>query len=278
MSSSIKRALLVGINYRNSECELGGCINDVLSIKDLLISKYGYEEKNILLLTDDTNNKPTHNNIIEGWRWLLSKSRVSRFDKKLNGSDTDYKPFRSSDSPTLFFHYSGHGGSIIDVDGDEADGLDETICPIDYETNGMITDDTIREELAVKVPKNGKLFCIIDACHSGTALDLLWTVKPGFFGSFNLYKTGSYVPTQGDVAMISGCRDEQTSADICINGGRNGALTYAILEVLKKSDYDITYDNLLIDVRNYIKENNLSDQIPCMSFGKHADISRKFSL
>lgn len=36
---------------------------------------------------------------------------------------------------------SGHGGQTKDLDGDEADGYDEVIYPVDYKTNGHIVDD-----------------------------------------------------------------------------------------------------------------------------------------
>jgi len=271
MCEQIKRALLVGINYRGSQCELGGCINDVLTVKDLLVNKYGYKDENIVLLTDDTEYKPTNKNIIEGLKWLLSTNSCDEFGHEC-------KPLDSSLNPELFFHYSGHGGYVIDTDGDEVDGFDETLCPIDYLTCGMITDDTIRDTLVVNVPENGKLFCIVDACHSGSSLDLLWNVKAESSTSFNLCKIGTYAPTKGDVILLSGCKDEQTSSDIEINGKGTGALTYAFIQVLKESNYDITYDKLLLNIRDYIHKNELSDQTPCMSFGKAVDIDRKFSL
>ena len=31
---------------------------------------------------------------------------------------------------------SGHGGQTKDLDGDEEDGMDETILPVDYKTAG----------------------------------------------------------------------------------------------------------------------------------------------
>ena len=37
---------------------------------------------------------------------------------------------------SLFFHYSGHGSQTYDSDGDEVDGNDETICPVDYDSAG----------------------------------------------------------------------------------------------------------------------------------------------
>lgn len=41
----------------------------------------------------------------------------------------------------LFFHYSGHGGQTKDKDGDEGDGYDEVIYPVDFESSGHIVDD-----------------------------------------------------------------------------------------------------------------------------------------
>lgn len=53
-----KRALLIGINYRETPSELRGCINDVNNVKEFLLTK-GYKEKYITILTDDTEVKPT---------------------------------------------------------------------------------------------------------------------------------------------------------------------------------------------------------------------------
>jgi hypothetical protein len=39
----------------------------------------------------------------------------------------------------LFFNFSGHGTQVRDDDGDEADGLDEALCPCDFETAGVIS-------------------------------------------------------------------------------------------------------------------------------------------
>jgi hypothetical protein len=32
---------------------------------------------------------------------------------------------------------------ILIIDGDEVDGYDETICPVDYQSAGQIVDDVI---------------------------------------------------------------------------------------------------------------------------------------
>jgi hypothetical protein len=260
METILKRAFLVGINYRGSDCELHGCINDVKDMEALLL-KNGYSSENILIMTDDTLHQPTCKNIIEGWKWLLSKSKASEFGQ-------NYINFNSTDTLKLFFHYSGHGSQVRDLNRDESDGLDETICPIDFITNGMITDDQIKNLLVDKVPIKSKLFSVIDACHSESSFDLGWSCTPTFLGDIKITKVGSYLPTIGSTIMISGCKDAQTSADVTINGKGHGALTYSLIKILEENNYKLSYKKLLLDVRSFIRSQRLSSQIPCLSFSK----------
>ena len=71
-----------------------------------------------------------------------------------------------------FFHYSGHGGQQEDETGMEEDGLDETILPVDFQTSGQITDDTIHDILVRPLPAGVRMTAIFDSCHSQTAMDL----------------------------------------------------------------------------------------------------------
>ncbi|PIN12426.1 hypothetical protein CDL12_14962 [Handroanthus impetiginosus] len=48
---------------------------------------------------------------------------------------------------------------------DEADGFDETLCPLDFETQGMIVDNEINATIVRSLPPGVKLHAIIDACH-----------------------------------------------------------------------------------------------------------------
>lgn len=73
---------------------------------------------------------------------------------------------------SLVFHFSGHGLQKRNYTLDEIDGYDETLCPLDYETKGMIVDDELNATLVRPLPRGAKLHAIIDACHSGTMLDL----------------------------------------------------------------------------------------------------------
>mmetsp|Transcript_17434 Transcript_17434/g.22799 ORF Transcript_17434/g.22799 Transcript_17434/m.22799 type:complete len:372 (+) Transcript_17434:99-1214(+) len=149
-----KRALFIGINYVGQQGELRGCHNDVISMKEYLVGK-GFDEVKVLM-DDGSNEVPNGANIIQAFDWLVAGAE---------------------DGDSLFMHYSGHGGSVRDRDGDEKDGKDETLVPLDYTTNGQITDDMIFEHLVLKVPSDCQLTVLMDCCHSGTILDLPYMVK-----------------------------------------------------------------------------------------------------
>ena len=155
-----RKALFIGINYYGQNGELRGCINDVHNIKNFLTKNYKIDE--VLVLTDDQTSNPskmpTRKNILAAFRWLR------------NGA-------KSGDS--LIFHYSGHGGSVKDTDGDEEDGMDETLIPVDYKQAGHIVDDEVHDVLVRGLPKGVRLTSIMDCCHSESILDLpyIYTVN-----------------------------------------------------------------------------------------------------
>ncbi len=47
---------------------------------------------------------------------------------------------KASKGDSLVITFSGHGTYQPDEDGDEADGLDEALCPYDLQTNGGRAD------------------------------------------------------------------------------------------------------------------------------------------
>ena len=76
------------------------------------------------------------------------------------------------DSPCFIHTRESHGVSVPDKNGDEADGFDEALVPVDYKKAGVILDDTLLEKLVCPLPKGAIMTCFIDCCHSGTMLDL----------------------------------------------------------------------------------------------------------
>ena len=63
----------------------------------------------------------------------------------------------------FFLSYSGHGGQVPDVSGDEADKQDETWCLFD----GQLIDDELYFELS-KFAAGVRVLVLSDSCHSGT--------------------------------------------------------------------------------------------------------------
>ena len=63
----------------------------------------------------------------------------------------------------FFMSYSGHGGQVPDVNGDEDDKQDETWCLYD----GQLIDDELYFELS-KFAAGVRVLVLSDSCHSGT--------------------------------------------------------------------------------------------------------------
>ncbi len=65
----------------------------------------------------------------------------------------------------FFLTYSGHGGQVPDVSGEEADKLDETWCLYD----GQLIDDELYAELS-NFATGVRVLVLSDSCHSGTVV------------------------------------------------------------------------------------------------------------
>ncbi|KAI9275974.1 caspase domain-containing protein [Sporodiniella umbellata] len=182
-----KRALLIGINYFGTSAELKGCINDVHNIKDFLVTMYNFRQDDMVILTDDQQNPqsiPTKQNMIRAMQWLV------------NGA-------RPNDS--FFFHFSGHGGRMKDYDGDEDDGYDETIYPVDHNVYGQIVDDMMHDIMVRPLPPGCRLTAIFDSCHSGTALDLPYIYSTqGVLKESSLFKDAGNSLKNAGLAYASG--------------------------------------------------------------------------
>ncbi len=119
-----------------------------------LHERYGYRREDMVILTDDQRNPmsvPTKVNILRAMHWLVK----------------DAQP-----NDSLFIHFSGHGGRTPDLDGDEDDGFDDVIYPVDYRSAGHIVDDDMHAIMVRPLRPGVRLTAIFDSCHSGTALDL----------------------------------------------------------------------------------------------------------
>jgi len=237
-----KKALLIGINYKGTQNELYGCINDVNCIKER-ISKNGFT--NINIMTDLTSKKATRDNILLEFKNLLSNSQAGDL---------------------LFFLYSGHGSYDIDKNGDENTGYDQLIVPCDLKP---IVDDELKTIIQKNLKANVTLFAMFDSCFSGSVLDLRYQYMDSL-NYDNYSENNKELETLGNVFMISGCSDYQTSADAVINNKANGAMTWSLLESLNQKP-NCNWRELIKTMRDLLK-NSEYDQIPQFSSGTFANI------
>lgn len=315
---SHNKALLIGINYFGTSSQLNGCINDVYNVRKYLGERFVVvnevrldgaksgtqpkllgivqsmrlkfqnkvmstadfdahstsmsvadqhkaktEEVSVLILTDDQAgaHKPTRENILHAIDWLVK----------------DTKP-----GEKRFFHYSGHGSQQRDTNGDEADGKDECICPCDYMTAGMISDDALRSRLVDALPAGAHLAMIVDACHSASSADLTYCYKcdkPIFAktAQFKAETDKQHKETKARVTCWSGCMDNQTSADAYMGGAYAGALTACFLTILRDPAQDLTYESVFTKLTESLAQKRFT-QKPQLSSGHLIEEGERFEI
>lgn len=257
-----RKALLVGINdyapVGAGGPDLRGCVNDVRDMATTL-NALGIVRATPGTMQILTDARATRAAILQGFQWLVRGAKKG---------------------DVLIFYYSGHGSYVADVSGDEVDRRDETICPHDFATAGMIKDDDLRSMLrGLAVGVN--LDVILDSCHSGSgtraALALAGMpeeqsvsyrfIDPAIDWAFFLDLEPS-LPRQGllrpqpdgeeeapapggglrqavvvpglNHVLWAGCRDNQTSAEAPVGGVWRGAFTYCFCKALRRAGTTIT--------------------------------------
>ena len=243
-----KKGLLIGCNYSNTEYKLSGCIDDAERVKTLL-NTYGFND--IQVLTDNSVLKPTKTNILNEFKKLIVNSVAE---------------------DVLFFYFSGHGSYFKDTNRDEIDGRDELIISSDLQG---IKDDELRNIITTYMKEGVKLIGLFDSCFSGTMLDL----KYNYFDStnFDQYSENNNVgDCKGDIFMISGCSDEQTSAETFVDNKVQGALTWSFIDGLNKLP-NCTWRELIKKMRDTLKQGEYT-QIPQLSSGSFENIDIQINL
>jgi len=261
------KALLVGIN-RYPGCPLSGCVNDVTDMAHFLVSELGFKSSSIRLLTDE---RATTKGILTGLSWLVQGAQ-------------------SGDR--LLFHNSSHGAQVAARKDEHVTGMDDVLCPVDFDwsESHLIRDEHLHQIFS-SLPEGVKFNWVADCCHSGT-LDrelvapargkkAASSKKPKILGhrvmpapadvawdhriardlghsSRNIHRTS--IEKALPVGFISGCKDNQTSADASFGNRPNGALTYFLLQALKKQK-DQPLMVVADSVRAALKKNGYS-QVP----------------
>lgn len=217
--AEIKRALLVGISDYGNAMEdpnkwanISGA-NDVLLLSPLF-SEQGYT------VTSLVDSQATHAGITKALSELAKESKKGDL---------------------VYIHFSMHGQPFEDLNGDEDDGWDEALIPVDaqmlysegvYDGKNHLLDDELEvyfNDIRSKIGSEGHLYVILDACHSGTASrgddDHIRGTREGFTRSgkdytpdrtqeTNDYFTVASTKGQSPITFIEACRSYQVNREV----------------------------------------------------------------
>lgn len=165
--SGRRRAVLVGIDdYSASRLgkprarvanrgwlNLYGAVNDVESMREMLVLLYGFQASDVLVLT---NQAATRAAILQAIALHLEQ------------------PARKGD--VILFYYAGHGSQVPNSRSSELDRLDESLVPADSRTGARdIRDKELRRAFNRILDRGARLTVILDSCHSGSGARGLMT-------------------------------------------------------------------------------------------------------
>jgi hypothetical protein len=227
----------VGCAYFNTRGHLAGTLNDVNCLAHLLKTRFEFSGGGIVMLRDDDPRpafQPTFANIANACRWLVGDARHG---------------------DSLFFSFSGHGAQLRDPLGEEADGMDETLLPVDFESAGQIRDTQLNQWLVSSLPQGATLHAVIDSCHSGTALDLPYSITWGPGGAPAWTHVGRRGAAGGVAWHFSACSDHQTAADTNRLSGSasTGAATFCFIHAIETFGTAQTYATLLAHMSEVLR-------------------------
>ena len=205
------------------------------------------------MLTDQTAVKPTKQVILQEFTKLIQSS---------------------VDGDVLVFQFSGHGTFTLDRNGDEADGRDEMIVALDLQN---IVDDDLNRILQTYLKPTVTLYAFFDSCHSGTVLDLQYQVLDTTKNNQATFNP-KVKAIAGNVFMVSGCMDRQTSEDAMLDNKAQGAMTWAFLNVTnglaKKKQ---TWSYVLPAMRTVLQQNGYT-QVPQLSSSRPIRFTDRLAL
>lgn len=164
----------------------------------------------------------------------------------------------------LLLTFSGHGGQLDNLTGDEPDGIDETWVLYDRQ----LLDNELYTMWS-KFASGVRILVLSDSCHSGTVIRNLdgepeqdpqqpstaaalprqiprevarqdAAARESLYQSIQWTNSKAQTDIKATVLLISGCQDDQLSLD----GERNGLFTATLLQVWNDGHFQGSYADL----------------------------------
>lgn len=242
LSAQTKRALLVGISdYGSTDEQVDSVWSNIHGANDveLILPTLKSQSFTIKTLKD---KHATAQNIRKEFALLIKK--VCKGD-------------------LVYIHFSCHGQPYEDMSGDEEDGWDEAIVPVDakkkynpvgYKGQSHIIDDELHsffDAIRNKVGKDGMIYVVLDACHMGSAsrgddeeVEYIRGTRDAFTPNGLKYQPrinakGNFQilaeTEKADICILEACRSYQMNREIKQDGQFYGPLSYYVNQYLKNN-------------------------------------------
>lgn len=255
MSSGRRHALVIGIDTYpdfGPEAQLCGAVHDALAMAEVLTTVHGFAESDVRLrLGPDATRQ----------RILAEMDRL-------------VERVATGDEVLLFF--SGHGSQVTDREGDEGDGLDETLVPVDSAREGWgkgknrdITDDEIHRWASEVLAITPHLVLLFDCCHAATLHRPLWPVRSVPADRRPVHRLPpSPIGRDRDIdagpspTVLSACGDLQLAYELpAALGQPRGVFSHALVRGLAEAGPSTTWRELAERVRAEVADQPV-DQVP----------------
>lgn len=235
---------------------------EIAELRRLLISRFRFAERDVVVLEDAAATA-------DGIRTTFRRHLI---EQAVPGS-------------IVYFHFSGHGQQLLDDNGDELDGLDESLVPHDTKSRRAriaaqtnIRDDELSIWLAELgkrtsdgAAQRGQILVTLDSCFSGTATRGLLTERgqgwdealdgPRPRPQSSTARESGVVDTRpaGPLIFLSASQSNQTAKEI----DGMGVFSRSLLRALSQSSEDrkLTYQILLEKV-SYEVAARVAEQTP----------------
>ena len=276
-STPRKLALLIGINtYPNAP--LNGCVMDVYLQQQLLIHRFGFNPKDILILTD---KQATRQGILTAFEEHLIKQAKA--------------------GDVVVYHYSGHGSQIRDSDCDASDCLNSTFVPVDSslsDSDKSIAAPEIMGHtlfLLMDALKTENTTVVLDSCHSGggtrgnlrirsrdsntapQATNIEQAYQQQWLSKLNLSPETFKQRRRAGVAkgvVIAATKRNQFAADAPFQDFFAGAFTYFMTQYLWQQTGNESFARVMPNVARSTTRMSFTKQEPLIEFKPGSDYTK----
>ncbi len=249
-SATPRTRAIQGTPSRKSLEPLAGAQRDAEAMKQLLVERFGFEDRNVILLT----------------------GQAAKADAILTALETHLIANAARGDISLFY-FAGHGSRIRNraIRNANIDGWDSTILPADSLQGAP---DIRGKELArifSRAPRKGVHLTVIhDSCYSGAAARgpvaaRRVRAQPPDGGVWIDEVYEGRLPEDDGVLLLSAAQDDQPAAELDATdlGGSHGAFTWALLRVLAVTPPNERVDRIFQRVRA-LMQSEVAGQEPVM--------------